>query len=185
MMNCYLCHKAQETLVTQHEMEVCTPCAEVLQGVEVCTYCHKLVSILDCAVTKYGPENIFWHHHCRQEYRREEEENSNVEAAVSEAIEVTEPVWAVYVDDALIQRKQNRLTGKLVFTLKDLPENTPSIILAIQKEYKKSAVRAVKFIRETFDYSVKTSFDILKTLRGENVLSKDLLFAFLEIDKVY
>ena len=86
-----------------------------------------------------------------------------------------------YVNDKLIVRWHDKEAYRIFSQRKRLPNNTPKVILDIQKEYLKSAVYAIKFIHVNYNYRLRTAIDIFNTLRGENILSQHLLNSLLGI----
>ena len=63
-MECAICEKYIEGKIKQHGMFVCIPCAEVLQAIDVCPVCHKIVLIRTAIAVKQNQEWDFFHKEC-------------------------------------------------------------------------------------------------------------------------
>jgi len=72
-MECELCGKEIKDNIQQHGILVCIDCASVLQSVDVCPYCYKIVNIHNSVDVKDSGVFYFLHHNCyhrREEFRK-------------------------------------------------------------------------------------------------------------------
>lgn len=89
---------------------------------------------------------------------------------------------SIWINDKLVIRWQDS-DNRVFSQRKRLPNTTLPIIKEIQKHYLKSFITAVEFVKEHFNFSLRTSADIVKALRGEDVMSEYRLGVLLNFLK--
>ena len=77
----------------------------------------------------------------------------------------------INTNDKLVIRRWDSKNKRMISQGKRLPNKATNLTKEIQHWYvKRGSVKAVKIIKETLDLGLKDAFDILKYVRGEDVI---------------